>query len=61
MGASPKEGRRHIGYVPPQFQVEDKHFPISVWDVVAMGRLKPGLFSNTFLSSHDKEAIEKSA
>lgn len=57
MGASPKEGRRHIGYVP-QFQVEDKHFPISVWDVVAMGRLKPGLFSNTFLSPHDKVAIE---
>ena len=26
---------------------------------VAMGRLKPGLFSNTFLSSHDKEVIEK--
>ena len=58
MGVSPKIGRRHIGYVP-QFQVEDKHFPISAWDVAAMGRLKPSLFANARLNAHDKEAVEQ--
>lgn len=57
MGTTARKGRRHIGYVP-QFQVEDKHFPISVWDVVAMGRLKPSLFGNIRLNDHDKQAIE---
>jgi ABC-type Mn/Zn transport systems, ATPase component len=41
MGASAQEGRKHIGYVP-QLQISDKAFPINVWDVVSMGRIKPG-------------------
>ena len=57
MGHDPARGRQNIGHVS-QFQVEDKHFPISVWDVVAMGRLKPGLHQNFDLSKHDKAAIE---
>jgi len=57
MGQDPVRGRKHIGYVS-QFQVEDKHFPISVWDVVAMGRLQPALSKNFKLRPHDKEAIE---
>lgn len=56
MGLPAKEGRRFIGYVP-QLQLEDKAFPISVWDVVSMGRLKPG-FGNLRLSRNDKLAIE---
>ena len=57
MGQDPVRGRKYIGYVS-QFQVEDKHFPISVWDVVAMGRLQPNLLKNFRVSPHDKEAIE---
>jgi len=38
MGKPPQEGRRNIGYVP-QFAVFDGDFPISVQDVVRMGRL----------------------
>ena len=57
MGQEPARGRKHIGYVS-QFQVEDKHFPISVWDVVAMGRLRSNLVRNFRLLPGDKEAIE---
>ncbi len=39
-GQSPQQGRQHIGYVP-QFAVFDNDFPISVRDVVRMGRLSP--------------------
>lgn len=38
MGKPPREGRQHIGYVP-QFAIFDTDFPISVRDVVRMGRL----------------------
>lgn len=38
MGQPPRKGRQHIGYVP-QFAVFDSDFPISVYDVVKMGRL----------------------
>ncbi len=38
MGHTPQKGRQHIGYVP-QFAVFDSDFPISVYDVVKMGRL----------------------
>jgi zinc transport system ATP-binding protein len=38
MGQSPQRGRSHIGYVP-QFATYDTDFPISVRDVVRMGRL----------------------
>ncbi len=57
MGQEPVRGRRHIGYVS-QFQVEDKHFPISVWDVVALGRLQPNLLQNFHIRPYDKEVIE---
>ncbi|MGB4594735.1 MAG: ABC transporter ATP-binding protein [Anaerolineaceae bacterium] len=56
MGESPEIGRQAIGYVP-QIQLEDRSFPISVWDVVSMGRLKPG-FVNLRMSSADRQAIE---
>jgi len=38
MGQPPQRGRQHIGYVP-QFAIFDSDFPISVYDVVKMGRL----------------------
>jgi len=38
MGKSVKEGRQYIGYVPQTVEF-DRDFPISVWDMVRMGRL----------------------
>lgn len=57
MGASAQEGRKHIGYVP-QLQVSDKAFPINVWDVVSMGRIKPG-FASLRLNSEDRQRVEE--
>ncbi len=57
MGASAQEGRKHIGYVP-QLQISDKAFPINVWDVVSMGRIKPG-FSSLRLNSEDRQHVEE--
>jgi len=37
-GHTPEQGRRYVGYVP-QFSLFDRDFPISVWDVVLMGRV----------------------
>jgi len=59
MGVSPEKGRHYIGYVP-QIQQNDKEFPIKVWDVVSMGRLKTNPLSNLFLSETDKAVIERS-
>lgn len=59
MGVSPEKGRQFIGYVP-QIQQDDKAFPIRVWDVVSMGRLKPNLLQNLTLKDTDKVAIERS-
>ncbi len=39
-GKSPEEARLSIGYVPQYFKLDEK-FPISVLDVVLMGRLLP--------------------
>lgn len=36
-GQPPEKGRRYIGYVPQHAQFDTK-YPISVWDVVLMGR-----------------------
>lgn len=58
MGEEPKKGRRQIGYVS-QFQVEDKHFPVNVWDVVSMGRLQKDPLKNLRLKGEDKDAIEE--
>lgn len=38
-GKSPKKVRKHIGYVP-QYLSFDKHFPVSVLEVVMMAHLK---------------------
>ncbi|MGE5585565.1 MAG: metal ABC transporter ATP-binding protein [Bacillota bacterium] len=38
LGTSPRKGRRFVGYVP-QYSSFDRDFPVSVWDVVLMGRL----------------------
>ena len=37
-GHTPEQGRKYVGYVP-QFSLFDRDFPISVWDVVLMGRV----------------------
>lgn len=53
-GQLPKTGRKNIGYVP-QYCEYDKQYPISVWDVVLMGRRNiRGL--NPWYSSEDKKA-----
>ena len=51
-GMSPEEGRRFIGYLP-QYTFFDLNFPISVFDVVLMGRYK-GVFKN--YSEKDRKA-----
>lgn len=38
-GHTPEKGREFVGYVP-QYSLFDRDFPVSVWDVVLMGRLK---------------------
>jgi zinc transport system ATP-binding protein len=38
MGMSVRKGRRYMGYVPQHVEF-DQAFPISVWDVVMLGRL----------------------
>ncbi len=54
-GKTPKKGRQQIGYVP-QFAVFDSAFPITVWDVVKMGRLSPGHLLKK-LSQKDEDII----
>lgn len=49
-GKTPKEARSSIGYVP-QCTHFDPDFPITVMDVVLMGRLRRGL---TFLNRQDR-------
>jgi zinc transport system ATP-binding protein len=39
MGKSVQKGRRYMGYVPQMVEF-DQDFPISVWDVVMLGRLE---------------------
>ena len=44
LGSTPERGRKSIGYVP-QYNLFDRDFPVSVWDVVLMGRQgQTGLF-----------------
>lgn len=51
-GDTPQNSRKYIGYVP-QYSLFDLDFPMSVWDVVLMGRLgQAGLFKK--YSKHDK-------
>jgi zinc transport system ATP-binding protein len=55
MGKSVAEGRRHVGYVP-QLMVFDHDFPISVWDVVQMGRLGSRRLLRRY-TAEDKEIV----
>ncbi|MBM3131823.1 MAG: ABC transporter ATP-binding protein [Chloroflexi bacterium] len=56
-GKSPAKSRSRIGYVP-QHNLFDREFPISVWDVVLMGRFgKVGLFKR--YSRDDKARAEE--
>jgi zinc transport system ATP-binding protein len=56
LGKPPSQSREHIGYVS-QLNLFDRDFPVSVWDVVLMGR-----YSNTGLirrySQQDRTAAE---
>ncbi|MBE0523423.1 MAG: ABC transporter ATP-binding protein [Methanosarcinales archaeon] len=53
LGDTPQNSRKYIGYVP-QYSLFDPDFPISVWDVVLMGRLgQAGLFKK--YSKDDKK------
>lgn len=55
LGNSPERSRKHIGYVA-QHSLFDSGFPISVWDVVLMGRYgRTGLFKR--YSEEDKKAV----
>ena len=56
LGKPPERSRNSIGYVP-QRNLFDIDFPISVWDVVLMGRYgRVGLFRR--YSREDKRAVE---
>lgn len=56
-GDSPQKTRKHIGYVP-QHNLFDRDFPVSVWEVVMMGRNgRAGLF--TRYGKDDKSAAER--
>lgn len=54
-GTSPKAGRKHIGYVP-QHADYDPTFPVSVREVVQMGRLSP--FSRSFTADDEKAVAD---
>jgi zinc transport system ATP-binding protein len=57
LGQPPREGRRHIGYVPQSVEL-DRAFPISVWDVARMGRLgRRGLLHR--YTEQDDDAVAK--
>jgi zinc transport system ATP-binding protein len=53
-GKEPKKVRKHIGYVP-QYLSFDKHFPVSVLEVVLMSRLK----TFSLLPWYSKEDLQK--
>jgi len=55
IGEPPEKGRRHIGYVA-QYNLFDRSFPASVFEVALMGRLRQsGLFHS--YRQVDKEAV----
>jgi len=54
LGEAPEEARHRIGYIP-QYTQYDRDFPISVWDIVLMGRLSHRGNSPGY-SKEDKEA-----
>ena len=56
-GKSPKIGRKYIGYVP-QYSEYDKQYPITVWDVVLMGRRSIRGLHPVYSSIDKNETIE---
>jgi zinc transport system ATP-binding protein len=57
MGKPVKEARRYIGYVPQSVQF-DRDFPISVWDVVRMGRLGRRRLLQRYTAEDDQVVAE---
>jgi zinc transport system ATP-binding protein len=57
MGEPIPRGRRHLGYVP-QIVEFDRAFPITVWDVVRMGLLRPGKLLRRYTSADNDRAAE---
>jgi len=57
MGETPEKGRRRIGYVP-QFAEYDAEFPISVRDVVRMGRLSSQRLFKPY-STEDERVVDE--
>jgi len=57
LGSSPMTARRRVGYVPQHHQFDPK-FPVSVTDVVLMGRLHPGWGVGPY-RGRDKRAAEE--
>ncbi|MDP6043378.1 MAG: ABC transporter ATP-binding protein [Dehalococcoidales bacterium] len=55
MGGNPEHGRKFIGYIP-QYNLFDPEFPISVFEVVLMGR-----YGRTGLFRHYREEDKKAA
>ncbi|MBW6467396.1 MAG: ABC transporter ATP-binding protein [Brevefilum sp.] len=60
MGEAPEKGRKHIGYVP-QFAEYDSAFPISVRDVVRMGRLSRQRLFKPYTDEDDAIVSERLA
>ena len=58
LGKSVKQGRRYIGYVPQLLEL-DRNFPITVKDVVSMGRLSKGKLFRRY-NKKDREIIRRS-
>lgn len=57
MGQSVEAGRRHIGYVPQMVEF-DRDFPISVWDVARMGRLRERRLLQRYTTEDDEIVAE---
>ncbi|NES83600.1 MAG: metal ABC transporter ATP-binding protein [Moorea sp. SIO2B7] len=57
MGRNVKQGRRYIGYVPQSVNF-DHSFPISVWDVVQMGRLGKRCLFQRYNREDDEKVAE---
>lgn len=56
MGLPPHKGRRHIGYVPQTVSF-DREFPISVWEVVMLGRLSQRRLLQPF-TARDRQIVQ---
>ncbi len=57
LGSSPKRARQKIGWVPQNF-LYDRHFPITVLEVVLMGRLAGKSLGERYAKADHKAAID---